>query len=116
MTTKIYKVDSWNNFCRVFKCPKIYSSDFCYTGGIPTTFMMVDWFNPVSHKYLFTPGISKEDWIKRYKVTREDLQVDVNADVLEEQLIQFIENKNYIKPYNKYIIICDFGFTFSFET
>ena len=112
---KIYKVDSWNNFCRVFQVPKKFSSDFC-NQAIPTIFMMVDWFNPISHKDLFTPGISKEDWIKKYKVTREDLQIDINIDVLEVQLTQFIEHKNYIKPHNKYIIICDFGYTFSFET
>jgi len=112
---KIYKVDSWNNFCRVFKLPKKFSGDFC-NPAIPTIFMMVDWFNPVDHKDLFTPGISKEDWIKKFKVTNEDLQVDVNADVLEVQLTQFLEHKNYIEPNNIYLVICNFGFTFSFYT
>jgi len=112
---KIYKVDSWNNFCRVFKEPKIYSDNFC-SPAIPTTFMMVDWFNPVVHEDLFTPGISKDDWMKKFKVTREELQVDVDADELEEKLTQFLLQKNYIKPNNSYIVICIFGFIFRIET
>ena len=62
-----YKVDSWNNFCRVFMLPEEYPEDFCFNGGHPVNFQMVDWFNPVAHDDLFLPAISKEEWIEKAK-------------------------------------------------
>lgn len=32
-------------FIRVFRCPMSYPEEFCFNGGIPVQFTMVDWFN-----------------------------------------------------------------------
>jgi len=110
----IYKVDSWNNFCRVFKCPKVYSPNYCVGGGISTIFTMVDWFNPVCDKNLYTPAISKEEWIE--KGIEKIVEVEVDSNRLKSDLTEFLLGKNYIEKNNKYIVICNFGFTFSFDT
>ena len=41
-----YTIDIWNNFCRVFMLPEKYCNDFCFNGGHPTNFQMIDWFCP----------------------------------------------------------------------
>lgn len=38
--------DDKDNLIRIFRLPLLISSDFCFGGGIPTTFEMVDWFRP----------------------------------------------------------------------
>ena len=55
-----YKVDGWNNFCRVFELPNKFPNTYCFGGGVPVGFKMVDWFNPVSG--LDSPAVSKEVW------------------------------------------------------
>ena len=55
-----YKVDGWNNFCRVFELPAEYPEDFCFGGGHPVSIQMVDWFNPVPDVSM--AGCSKEVW------------------------------------------------------
>ena len=32
-------------FVRVFRCPMRYPETFCFGGGVPVEFIMVDWFN-----------------------------------------------------------------------
>lgn len=110
-----YKVDSWNNFCRVFKLPKKYPDDFC-NPAIPVVFQMVDWFNPVTNDKLFNPGISKEEWIKRFKVKSFDLNIQIESDDLQKQLTKFLKNKFYVEKDNKYLVICEFGFSFTFKS
>ena len=105
-----YSVDGWNNFCRVFELPERFSSAFCFGGGIPTNFQMVDWFNPVCE--LGQPAVSKEVW--REKVG-EIKTIEIDSDVLSEQLISFLQQKIYLKPNRKYIVICDFGMCCSFK-
>lgn len=105
-----YTVDGWNNFCRVFELPERFSSNFCFGGGIPTNFSMVDWFNPIPD--VGQPTVSKEVWRERVgeipvkKITHEELF---------SFLVPWLRQKAYIKPHRKYLIICDFGACFMFE-
>lgn len=99
-----HKVDGWNNFCRVFELPERFPSDFCFGGGIPVNFQMVDWFNPVPE--LGNPAVSKEEWIEKVG----DIEIKkIDVDKLEESLLPFIQKKMYIKPNRKYLIIYNFG-------
>ena len=54
-----YKVDGWNNFCRIFELPETYPKEYCFGGGHPVSFQMVDWFNPV-------PGIAQPAVTKKF--------------------------------------------------
>ncbi|MCK4814921.1 hypothetical protein KA005_04050 [bacterium] len=106
----IYKVDGWNNFCRVFELPSEYPKGFCFDGGKPTIFKMIDWFNPVSG--LGTPACSKEVWQKE---VGEIEAKEVNIDTLSGELIPWLKEKQYVVKGMKYLVICDFGATFSFD-
>lgn len=92
-----YKVDGWNNFCRVFELPERYPTNYCFKGGYPVVFQMIDWFNPI-------PGICQID-IK-----------EISIDELQESLIPWLLNKKYIKINREYLVICDFGAVLGFNT
>ena len=104
-----YKVDGWNNFCRVFEFPEGLSSEFCHGGGIPTTFKMVDWFNPIPG--LQQSAVSKEVWKKEVGEIETE---DVTLESVSEKLLPFLQEKQYVKEGFKYIVICDFGLSFIF--
>jgi len=91
-----YKVDGWNNFCRVFELPSQMPDGFCFAGGIATTFQMVDWFNPVSG--IPTAGCKK-----------------LNHDELIAELLPWLQKKTYLKPDRTYLVLCDFGMSFQFK-
>ena len=106
----MFKVDGWNNFCRVFELPNLFSNKHCFGGGIDTNFKMVDWFYPVSD--LPVPGCSKEVW--REKVGEIET-VEVDENWARTKLIPFLQDKAYIIPTNKYLVITDFGLTVMFQ-
>lgn len=90
-----YQIDETNNFCRVFQLPDSFPEKYCFSGGIPCTFKMVDWFNPVNFEQ--APVITGE----------------AAVDKIIESLSKFIKGKTYYNPGFSYILICDFGLTFS---
>ena len=99
-----YTVDGWNNFCRVFEIPNSFPNKYCFGGGHPVNFQMVDWFNPVEG--LGTPGVSKKVW--REKVG-EIKTVKTTEDELRKDIIEFLMKKRYVKPRREYLVLCDFG-------
>jgi hypothetical protein len=105
-----FKVDGWNNFCRVFELPEKFSSEYCFGGGIPTMFIMVDWFNPVSN--IGQPAVSKEVWKK--EVGEIEIK-EVTEESLSKILFPFLQEKEYTKKGRQYLIICDFGLTLLFD-
>jgi hypothetical protein len=104
-----YNVDGWNNFCRVFELPERFSSSFCFSGGVPTNFQMVDWFNPVPD--VGQPTVSKEEW--REKIGEIKAQ-SIDGDELAAMLIGWLRMKPYIRPGRTYLVLCDFGLCFTF--
>lgn len=104
-----YKVDMWNNFCRIFELPQKFSSEYCFDGGIPTNFQMVDWFNPVN---MGQPGVSKEVWEKEVGPIETK---KIGHKELMDKLIPWLREKPYTKNGRKYLVICDFGMTFLFS-
>jgi hypothetical protein len=84
-----------NNFCRVFELPNTYPQAYCFGGGQPVNFQMVDWFNPIPDDDIYDGKIKK--W-KEYK------------DMLKE----FLAIKTYVRPGRQYLLITDFGESFIF--
>ena len=104
-----YNVDGWNNFCRVFELPERFSSEFCFGGGIPTKFQMIDWFNPVPD--IGQPAVSKKVW--RKKVGEIVVKI-VDHEELQTFLIPWLKMKQYTQQGRTYLVICDFGACFTF--
>jgi len=88
-----FKVTEQNNFCRIFELPDKLSDEFCFNGGIPILFKMVDWFNPVS-----------------------DCPCEITTDSLCGQLEEWLQDKSYVRPGKKYLLISDFGASFIFSS
>jgi hypothetical protein len=105
-----YAIDGWNNFCRVFKLPKQYPGGFCFGGGLPVTFMMVDWFNPVPG--ILRPVISKEEWTKKFGAIEFKIVSDIE---IKTQLVSFLKEKVYVAPGETYLAVCNFGLAFQFN-
>lgn len=105
-----YKVDGWNNFCRVFEFPEKYPEGYCFDGGIAVKILMVDWFNPVAG--VDQPGVTKEVWERE---VGEIKTKNVSGDDVREYLIPFLQEKSYVLPDRKYLVMCDFGLVFAFE-
>lgn len=105
-----YEVDGWNNFCRVFELPQEYPVGYCFGGGYPVNFQMVDWFNPVSD--VTRPAVSKKIWQKN---VGEIEVTEVTHKELCAILIPFLLEKQYVKQGRKYLVVCDFGATFIIE-
>ena len=104
-----YQVDGWNNFCRVFEIPERYPNEYCFGGGIPVNFEMVDWFNPISG--ISQPAVTKEVWCKEVG----DIEVkQISIDELYKTLVPWLRKKQYIKPGRKYFVLCDFGAALQF--
>lgn len=74
------------NFCRVFELPDSYPKGYCFNGGKPVTMLMVDWFNP------WPDNPDLKTW-----------------DDVVKLLKPFLQNKNYVKPGKRYVLITDFG-------
>jgi hypothetical protein len=106
---KTFTVDGWNNFCRVFELPEQFSNQFCFGGGIPTNFQMVDWFSPIPDTN--RAAVSKEVWrekvgeIPTKEISYEDL----------DSVVEFLHQKQYLKSGRTYLIIFNFGAAITFE-
>ena len=99
-----YKVDGWNNFCRVFELPESYPNDYCFGGGHSVIFKMVDWFNPVPD--IGQPAVSKEVW--RKEVGEIEIK-EVPLEWFYEKLVPWLLEKRYVKSGKEYLVLCDFG-------
>ncbi len=90
------KITSDQNFCRVFEMPESYPKGFCFGGGKPCEFLMVDWFQPI------VPEKVRED-------------KDFNWPDEEAKLIAFLKEKMYLKAGRTYLLVTDFGKAFTFQ-
>lgn len=91
------KVNSDNNFIRIFRLPTEYPEGFCFNGGFPVNIQMVDWFNPVSPMELWGDKeikASGDEWENR-----------------QDDLAKFIQSKTYAMAYpdNEHLAITAWG-------
>ena len=105
-----YKVDGWNNFCRVFELPEDYPEDYCFGGGHPVVFQMIDWFNPIPG--IGQSAVTKEVW--REKVGKIETK-EISHDELRESLLPWLLEKQYVKQGRNYLVLCDFGAALQFS-
>jgi hypothetical protein len=112
-----YKVNGFNNFCRVFQLPQSYPKGYCFGDGLPTTFVMVDWFNPVIDlpQWAISEKQYQELISKGELVDNGDHSKEINSDELQKTLTEFLRPKNYVKEENIYLVICNFGMSFTFS-
>jgi len=105
-----YKVDGWNNFCRVFEIPEEFPNEYCFGGGIHCDFVMKDWFSPVFDLLLI--NVPKEEYQKHVD---EYLYKEVDFEELEKTIVDFVKVKKYITKGRKYLILYSFGAATIFE-
>ena len=105
-----YKVDNWNNFCRVFEVPLTFPKDYCFDGGHQVTFKMVDWFIPVPN--IGQAGVSKKEWLEK---VGEIETIIITGNELQRLLVPWLREKPYVRPAYTYLVLCDFGATICFE-
>ena len=79
-----------NNFMRIFRIPHEFPSDFCFGGGHPVEFQLVDWFQPVPSEMV------------------EDFDAEKHRGFIRD----FIETKAYIKSNYQYLALADYGDVF----
>ena len=106
----VFQVHSWNNFCRVFRLPDNYPKGFCFGGGLPTTFTMVDWFYPVPDMSI--ASISMAEWDEKFG--SHEIK-EISLIELMKSLVPFLREKNYFDANNTYLVICAFGAAFTFD-
>lgn len=112
-----YQVNGFNNFCRVFRLPKVYPQGYCFGGGLPTTFVMVDWFCPVIG--LPQWAISEKHYnelVEKGEITDlESHSKEVDSTELQKTLTDWLGQKNYMNEGETYLLICNFGMAFTFS-
>jgi len=89
------KITDINNFCRIFELPLDYPEGFCFGGGRPVQFSMVDWFNPIPDEDI--SGGKIKGW-----------------DEYVPMLIDFLKDKMYVREGFKYLFVSNFDKAFIF--
>jgi len=89
-------INEKQNFCRVFELPENYPSGYCFGGGFPVEFKMVDWFNPIP------PDDFEDEKIRKW-------------ENYVSMIKEFLLRKNYVKLNRKYLVITDFDESFIFS-
>lgn len=95
-----WKITYITNFLRLFRLPKVFPSDYCFGGGHPTTFVLVDWFNPFPEQ---------DFWGDK---TKEFDKSDAKYLKHIEELKDFIKEKKYFNPKYTYLVLTDYGDVF----
>lgn len=107
-----FVVTEMNNFARVFRLPSGYPEGFCFGGGYPVNFQLVDWLNPVPTLTDVCPEISLpgSDGMTKFPL---DLEGE-SLEKLREGLRGFIKDKVYVKsnPQRQFLMITDYGDVF----
>ena len=87
------QVTERNNFMRIFRIPNQFPSDFCFGGGHPVNFQIVDWFNPIPQEELLS---GKAKTLEKYR----------------RGIREFIKVKNYYDPAFKFLALSDYDDVF----
>ena len=96
--SELAKIDSNLNFCRVFEIPNEYPEGYCFGGGTPVIFNMVDWFNPIPSPMMLPDDVKVSTWQE-----------------CEAALKEALSHKAYLRPGFRYVLITDFNEAFVFS-
>lgn len=93
-----FTITANTNFIRIFRMPKKYPEGFCFAGGNPITFLLIDWFNPWRTEYFW----------------ENDKKVISGSEIDESQNLirKYIKEKIYYKEEFQYLAITDYGDAF----
>jgi hypothetical protein len=95
-----YRVTEATNFIRILLVPSELPEDFCFSGGHPTVFTVVDWFNPfIPCDCWDTKGIEFDDTDAEYQKHIEELR-------------EFVKGKRYFDPTQTFMALTDYGDAF----
>jgi hypothetical protein len=97
----MFTIHADTNFLRLFELPEQYPQGFCFSGGKPTTFVLIDWFNP----FFPQDGL----WNGPKTLTHDERNDLVAA------LTEFIKCKWYMKAGRKYLAMTDYNDAFIIE-
>ena len=95
-----YEITGATNFLRVFRLPQEFPSEYCFGGGHPATFVLVDWFNA------FPPTDFWEEKVKKFNSSDSEYTKRI------EELKNFIKGKKYFVPIHTYMVLTDYGDVF----
>lgn len=85
------KITDATNFLRVFQLPDELPEGYCFGGGCPSEFVMVDWFNAFTENGLEFDG-NEPEYTKHI-----------------DELRDFIKEKRYFSPDHTYMVLTDYG-------
>jgi len=113
------KINAKNNFLRVFKLPKEFSTRYCFGYGINTNFVMVDWFEPYPTFFFenenCVDGQEDQDiksFIPLNKCQNQEIELDFNLrEKFNLVLSKFIKKKNYCDEHDL-LVITNYGDSF----
>ncbi len=88
------------NFVRIFRLPNKFPSDYCFSGGHPTMFVLVDWFNPFGQEDFW------EDKTKEFDGN------DIEYLKHIEEFKDFIKAKKYFNSNFTFMALTDYGDAF----
>ena len=91
-------ISETQNFMRIFQVPVEFPEGYCFQGGKPTTFLLVDWFNPIEQDKFWsgkTVTLNAEEIETHHKMARD-----------------FIKGKTYYNPHYKYLALTDYNDAF----
>jgi len=94
------KITYATNFIRIFRLPIEFPSDYCFQGGHPTLFQLIDWFNPFDQRDFWNDQTKETDGMEKWYLEHID------------ELIKFIKGKRYFDPQFTYLAITDYGDAF----
>ena len=91
--------------------PENFSNDYCFGGGHPTNFQMVDWmYDP----QIGRATISRERFIEEYGDKRI-METEKSLQEFKDELIPFLQGKNYMLKGRKYLFLHDCGASLIFD-
>jgi hypothetical protein len=93
-----FTISEETNFVRIFRLPLSYPRGFCFGGGYPVNFQLVDCFNPFS---------TQEIYGSTHKIIGGD-EYENHIDHLRD----FIGKKVYFERGSRYLAIADYGDAF----
>lgn len=93
----MWKITDATNFLRLFRLPETFPKGYCFGGGYPTAFQLVDWFNPFDQQDFWKFEIKEFD--------------EADPEYLKhiEELKDFIKGKKYFNSNYTYMALTDYG-------
>lgn len=114
---KSFTINNKNNFIRIFKIPEHFPGSFCFGGGRPVNFEMIDWFEPYPAYSISMSDVNpKEDPYGGLIPLGETPNYEVTLTLEQRELLntkirEFIQKKIYYGS-EKLLALTSYGDSF----